>query len=769
MPHESDDLSDRILRHVGSRAYRPEKVRKLANSMGIDWSQYSAFRSEVKALMRAGRVVLGGNNQVMLPQTPGPIIGRYRGHERGFGFVIPDSPVEHGDLFIPPGASLNAITGDRVAARITRKGKRGDDTRVEGEIVEIIERGQSRFVGELVQTDRAWSVIPDGTALRAPVLVGDVSATRARAGDQVVVEITQFPAECVPARGVIVEVLGRRGEPGIDTLSIMRQYHFPENFPDQVQEDARQCIRDHSLEHALRDREDVRGEVVITIDPDDARDFDDAISVQPLRGGGFELGVHIADVSNFVRVNRPLDREAHHRANSVYLPQKVVPMLPEILSNGLCSLQEGEPRLCKSAFIKYDKSGHRKHTRFANTVIQSTKRLTYRQAGMILDGGSHDYPAPVVELLRRMDRLARLIQKRRLQQGMIVLDLPEVELILDDEGMVTGVAPAESGFPHTIIEMFMVEANEVAAELLTRLHVPHLRRIHPEPPPDSHSKLGRFLGVLGQKLPERPTRSDLRFLLESVKNKPESFSVNLAVLRSMAQAEYSPRHVGHYALASRAYSHFTSPIRRYPDLLIHRLLDEYLRGRLAVGKQRASVPSEQALFAIGKHCTYTETVAEDAERELRTVKVLQYLSKHLGDIEDGVVTGVTNVGLFVQIRRYLIDGLVRFDDLQDDWWDLDPRGGCVIGQRSGRRIKIGDLLRVQIASIDIGLRKLELVLPLEDRQEEPRGTRGIRRKRQTATAPAPKHRKSSGRSRTSGRTPSSSPKRGKRGRGRRPR
>jgi ribonuclease R len=749
MGPESEELSSRILRHMSSKQYRPERLRKLAHSVGVDESEYGDFREAVKELMRAGRVVLGGHNQIMLPESAGTIIGRFRGHERGFGFVIPESTAEHGDLFIPPGAGLNAITGDIVSARITRRGKSGDQSRVEGEIIEIVQRGQNRFVGELVRQGREWLVIPDGNLLHKPIHVGDVSATRARQGDQVVVELTQFPSAFADGKGVIVEVLGRRGEPGIDTISVIRQYGFPDHFPDAVLDDARGVIQEHDLDEILAHREDLRGETIVTIDPDDARDFDDAISIRAA-AGGFELGVHIADVSHYVRVNAPLDREAAERGNSIYLPQHVIPMLPEVLSNGLCSLQEGEPRLCKSAFIQYDRTGRRKSTRFANTVIQSAKRLTYAKAGRILDGHTDACEPRVIKLLQQMDRLARLIQKRRLADGMIVLDIPDVDLVMNDEGEVTGVQPADTGFSHTIIEMFMVEANEVVAELMTKLNVPHLRRIHPDPPPDSRTKLVRFLGVLGKKLPDSVERRDLIRLLDSVKGKPESFAVNLAALRSMSQAEYSPRRVGHYALASKAYSHFTSPIRRYPDLVIHRLLDSYLTTGLKAKKHRDSAPSEEKLQAVGKHCTYTEHRAEDAERELRMVKTLQFLSKHLGDIEDGTVTGVTNVGIFVQLRKYLIDGLVRFDDMADDWWDLDPRGGCVIGQRSGRRIKIGDALRAQIAAVDLASRELKLVLadePGRTRQakKEPPPSRGRR-----ASAPPGSRRRGTRSGRSSG-------------------
>ncbi len=765
MAKSGEKLFERILEHVSSTRYRPERPKTLAQSMGLEGGEYPAFREAVKELMKAGRVVLGSGELVMLPQTTGRLVGQFRGHERGFGFVVPDSAADHGDLFIPPGATLDAMTGDSVVARITRRGKAGDDRRVEGEVVEILQRGQSRFVGGLQRDGTQWLVMPDGRTLHKPIMVGDVRSTRAKAGDQVVVEMTEFPAEGRPGRGVIVEILGSRGDPGIDTISIVRQYHLRDTFPEDALEQARGAIREYNAHDELAGRDDLRNEVIVTIDPDDARDFDDAISLRTMPGGGFELGVHIADVSHFVPTGGPLDREAGLRGNSVYLPRHVLPMLPEVLSNGVCSLQEGQPRLCKSAFIHYDRPGRRKGARFANTVIGSAKRLTYTEATAILEGGGPEVTPEVRDLLTRMEQLARIIQKRRLSDGMIVLDIPEVELVLDDEGNVTGVQKADTSFSHTIIEMFMVEANEVVSELFTRMRLPHLRRIHPEPPPDAQQKLSRFLRVLGMKAPEKPGRKDMIRLLESVKGKPQSFAVNLSVLRSMSQAEYSPRKVGHFALASETYAHFTSPIRRYPDLLIHRLLEEHLAGRLGSQKQRANVPGTDALIKVGKQCTYSEQRAEAAERELRLIKTLRFLEGHLGDAEDGVVTGVAQVGLFVQVQRYMVDGLIRFADLADDWWEIDSRGGCVVGQRSGRRIRVGDPVRVVIAAVDLGRRELILAMegqPLRTKpspQTEP--ARTVRSKAgQPAKEPSPLQRGPSRRGQPS-------PARKARGKGRR--
>jgi len=698
---------------MSQKDYRPLRPRRLARSIGVEEEEYGEFRAAVKALMKAGRVVLGGSNCLMLPSAVGVIVGTFRGNARGFGFVVPDSPTDHGDLFIPPDATSGAITGDTVEAQITRRGKHGDSSLVEGAVTRIIERGQSRFVGELVRQGEQWLMIPDGHALHAPVVVGDVRSTRARAGDQVVVELTDFPSATRAARGVVVQVLGRRSDPGVDTLSMIHQYHLRHEFPPEVTEDAKRAVREYSLDSQLAQREDFCLETVITIDPDDAKDFDDAISLRRLGRGRYELGIHIADVSAFVTPDSPLDVEARQRGNSVYFPRFVIPMLPEVLSNGLCSLQEDQPRLTKSVFIEYDNKGTRLSKRYANTVIRSRKRLTYGEVTRMLDGETRGVDAEVMTLLKDMNHLARLIQKRRLSAGMVVLDLPGVELVLDDNDETIDVVPEDSSFSHTIIEMFMVEANEAVAELFARLGVPHLRRIHPEPPLDAQAKLGEFLRVLGKPIPRQMDRADMIRLLDSVRGRPEAFAVHLAVLRSMAQAEYSPAMIGHYALASRHYCHFTSPIRRYPDLVVHRLLDEYLESGLKTPQDRSAVPSKEDLQVMGAHCSFAERHAEAAERELRLVKILRLLEKRVGDVEPGVVTGVANVGVYVHLNKYRVDGLVRFADLPDDWWDIDARAGCVVGERSRRRIAIGDAVTAQIAGVDLSARQLDLILTAE--------------------------------------------------------
>jgi ribonuclease R len=709
----SEEITERILRFIGSHDYRPLRVRALARSLGIAEHEYGAFSDTVKALMKSGRLVLGSSKVLTLPERSGRITGKFRLNPRGFGFVIPDEPDAHGDLFVPPGKSGGAITGDTVEAKVVKRGKRGGKMLYEGRIVQIVARGQNHFVGELCREFRRWFVRPDGNTIHAPIFVDDPGAKSAREGDQVVVEVLRYPEDGVEARGVIVRVLGERGRPEVDTLSMIVQYQMPEGFDPQVEDEARAVSRAYDPEAIAPEREDLRKLTIITIDPDDARDFDDAISITPLDKQRVELGVHIADVSHFVKPDSALDEEARERSTSVYFPKHVIPMLPEVLSNGVCSLQERQPRLAKSAFITYDRQGHVQAARFANSLISSTKRLTYKQASAILDGKPGRISKKVVALVQAMDKLARAIQKRRLAAGSLVLDLPEVDLVFDDEDNVIGTTPTDTSFSHTIIEMFMVEANEAVARLFTGKGAPHLRRVHPEPDAAAGESLSKFLAAMGVKAPDTLDRFALQAILRKVKGKPGAYAANLAVLRSLQRAEYSPKLHGHFALASEHYAHFTSPIRRYPDLTIHRLLDRYLAGELNSKRDLAEIPSTAELTKLGEHCSQRERRAEDAERELRLVKILRLLEQRVGDEFEGVVTGVTNFGLFVQLPEYLVEGLLRFNELSDDWWEVDATAGCVIAERSGERIRIGQILAVTIAGVDIAGRNIDLATPAD--------------------------------------------------------
>jgi ribonuclease R len=743
-------LRDRILKEVHAEGYSPMRPRQLAMAIaeargkpGEGIAEYGTFRGALRDLMDDGDVVLGSGGAVLVPTSrvgDNELVGTYKGHQKGFGFVIPQEQGSHEDLFIPPGDELGAMTGDIVRAKIIPAGVRQGKQMFEGRVLDIVERRESRFVGSVGKLEGKWFVFPDGKRGPEPIEVPDAGSRYVEPGQKVIVEVTRFADDRRGPEGVIAEVLGHPGEKDVDLHSAIVQHGLPEKFPKDVLDQAGEVTRAFDPEAEKAERLDMTGELICTIDPDDAKDYDDAISLTREDDGTWKLGVHIADVSHFVKSGTRLDEEAYHRGNSTYFPGHVIPMLPEVLSNGVCSLVEGEPRLVKSAFIWIDpKTGRPKRTAFANSVIHSFKRLRYEEAQDLIDGKEEiyhtdgpkkrsDYDPKLIQQLENMNTCAKLMQKRRQTDGQITLNMPSIELELDSQGRVVGASEEDDSFTHTLIEMFMVEANEAVARLFAGMNVPHIRRIHPGPDGEGEERLKHFAMSAGYRIPDNLDRHALQSLIASVKGKPEEFAVNLAVLRSISRAEYSPKLIGHYALASEHYSHFTSPIRRYADLTIHRLLDRYFevtkadfrdgpmpppRGddKVDVGKAMSDMPSTEELDDIGSYISYTERRSESAERELRSVKVLQLLAdKHVGDEFKGVVTGITNFGLFVQLETYLAEGLVRYPDLLDDWWDVDAKAGVITGQRSKTVIRIGDLLQTKIARVDVPKRELDIVV-----------------------------------------------------------
>ncbi|HZL37750.1 MAG TPA: ribonuclease R [Tepidisphaeraceae bacterium] len=734
-----EPLRNRILSHLKSEHYQPQRPRSLARELDVahDEERYHHFRDALRELMHEGRVMLGARGAILVPgageQHRDEFVGTYRHNKRGFGFVVPNDPQSHEDLFVPEGNNTGAITGDVVRAKITSRGQKDGKAIYSGRITEILQRTQKKFVGSLVRQGGQWMVLPDGNTFTQPILTPDAASRHIKPGAKVVVELTSYPAENEPAVGVITETLGGAGQKDVDLKAVIVAHNLPAEFPPEVLEQARASIDAFDPQGERTRRLDLTDALICTIDPDDAKDYDDAISLRQLESGLWELGVHIADVSHFVPGGSALDDEAYERGNSCYFPGYVIPMLPEILSNGVCSLQEGVPRLCKSVFITYDEHAKPVGTKFHNTVIQSAKRLRYREAQAIIDNANEiphpdgprkisDYPKDVVELLHQMNDLSKRLQKRRREQGQIVLELPEVDLVLDEEGKVIDAVPEDESFTHTLIEMFMVEANEAVARLLDSMELPLMRRVHPEPEVSHSERLRAFVQVSGFKLPKGLDRKAIQQLLAHVHGRPEAFAINLAVLKSLTRAEYSPEPVGHYALASEHYCHFTSPIRRYADLLVHRLLDAFFAardrtpanaargGRKKVKIDPDSIPTFDELVEIGRHISFTERRADDAERELRQVKLLELLKDKIGEVFTGVVTGITNFGIFVQLQTYLVDGLIRYENLMDDWWDVEERAGIIRGQRTGQRIGIGDVVKTYVVRVDVPRRELDLAI-----------------------------------------------------------
>ncbi|HEX8323422.1 MAG TPA: ribonuclease R [Tepidisphaeraceae bacterium] len=662
---------------------------------------------------------------------PSEVVGTYRQNRKGFGFVIPLDPNGGEDLYIGERENApGAITGDIVKATVISRNMRDGKEMINGRIAEVLERKHTRFVGSLAKKDGQWCVLPDGNNLIEPIYTPDAATKYIKEGTKVVVEVTEFATIDLAATGVISEVLGEEGDKDVDLKTVIVAYGLPGEFPQEVKDQASEALAKFKATKDFGNRYDMRNEVVCTIDPDDAKDYDDAISLTKTEDGYWELGVHIADVSHFVPVGSALDLEAYERGNSTYFPGKVIPMLPEVLSNGICSLMEGVPRLCKSAFIVLDERAKPIRTRFSNTIINSAKRLRYKEAQDLIDGKEEiyhtdgpkkrsDYSDEVLGLLADMNTLSKQIQKRRQAAGQLSLDLPKMELVLDENGKVVDAVPEDESFTHTLIEMFMVEANEAVARLLDSINVPFLRRTHPEPDEKGSARLKHFAGVVGHPLPEVVDRHAMQALLAKVKGRPEAFSINLAVLRSLSRAEYSPKIVGHFALASLHYGHFTSPIRRYADLTIHRLMDaffaaikaDFTDGPVAKPKGKIvleGVPTLDEVTQTGRHISYTERRSEDAERELRQVKLLELMQNHIGEQFTGTVAGVTNFGIFVQLQTYMVEGLIRYTELMDDWWDVDEKSGMIRGQRTGQQIRIGDVAKVTIMNVDLPRRELML-------------------------------------------------------------
>jgi ribonuclease R len=544
-----------------------------------------------------------------------------------------------------------------------------------------------------------------------------------RADDKVVVELVRFPGHLRDGEGVIVEVLGRAGDVGVDTQTVIHEFGLPGAFPEAALDDARRQAERFD-ETVAADRRDLTGQTVVTIDPVDARDFDDAISLERIDRGHWLLGVHIADVSHFVREGSPLDQEARQRGTSVYLPDRVIPMIPEIVSNNLASLQPDKVRYVRTCWIEFTPEGVPVHAEVEPAAIRSARRFTYEEVDVFLADPATTavVMTPAVRaLLGRMRDLARLLRSRRVARGSLELHMPEVKIDLDRDGRVAGAHVVENTESHRIIEEFMLAANEAVAARLAAAGAGFLRRIHPQPDPRKLRQLTEFVRELGFDVESLESRFELQRLLDAARGLPEEHAVHYAVLRSLSRAVYGPQEDGHYALASDCYCHFTSPIRRYPDLAVHRALAAVAAGRR---------PPQDGLVQLGADCSDLERRAEAAERELVKLKLLHFLSGRIGTEMDAVVTGVEAFGLFVQGLGIPAEGLVPLEALPDDFYRHDRAAHTLSGRRPGSTFRLGDRVRVAVARVDLDRRELDfrLVVPGGRRGAGP-GRRPVKRPR----------------------------------------
>jgi ribonuclease R len=722
-----EDLQQAVLAHVMAPGYRPVKSRKIARDLGLDEEGARRLKKAVKALIKLGKLGYGGGHAVVPPGIGDlqRVTGVFRRVADGYGFVRPSTTGKgqdrSADIYIPAKRAADAASGDTVLVRL--RGKPGSRRGLgpAGEILEVLERETHRFVGTYFERAGASLVQVDGKIFSQPVLVGDAVSRRARLDDKVVIEMVRFPSHFHDGEGVIVEVLGARNSPGVDTMSIIHEFGLPGDFEEEVLAETREVAAAFD-ESIPSDRVDLTDLTVVTIDPVDARDFDDAISLARTSEGNWRLGVHIADVSHFVAEKTLLDREAHDRATSVYLPDRVIPMLPEIISNNLASLQPGCVRYTRTLFIEFTNEGMPIDVESVSAAIRSDRRFHYEEVDEFLAdrrSWKKKLTPGVHKLLADMHTLAMILRRRRFERGSLELSMPEVKIDLDPEGRVAGAHLVKSTESHQIIEEFMLAANEAVANLLHEKGHEFLRRVHESPDPRKLKMLREFVRELGLKVGSLEGRFELQRLLDAVTGRPEQHAVNYALLRSLQRAVYSPLPVGHFALASDCYCHFTSPIRRYPDLTIHRLL------RLLEGKREPVLKGGQ-LLALGEHCSDREQRAEQAERELVQVKLLNFLSTRIGKEMDGVVTGVQDYGLFVQGSELPAEGLIHVASLADDYYHFDASAHTLSGRRRGNAFRLGDCLRVAVAHVDVDRRELDfrLVGRRKSRPVSPSGAEG---------------------------------------------
>jgi ribonuclease R len=642
------------------------------------------------------------------------------------------------DIFIAPRNVKHALNGDRVRIYLYARHR---NQKMEGEVVEVLERARTEFAGLLQLSGKYAFVVPDSQKMMVDIFVPGNQLLGAKQGQKVIAEITDWPKNVKNPIGKVTRILGWPGDNDVEMNAILNEFGFPLDFPERVEKDARK-IPDAIPGEEIRVRRDFRDVTTFTIDPDDAKDFDDALSLQKTKNGHWEVGIHIADVSHYVRPGTALDREAYDRATSVYLVDRVIPMLPEKLSNGVCSLRPNEDKLCFSAVFEIDEKAHIHARWFGKTVIHSNKRFTYDEAQQILEGGK----GILEEELHLLNRLARLLRAERFRNGAIAFEKAEVRFRLDEKGKPVGIVLKESKEAHQLIEEFMLLANRSVAEAMGRRHAvrhqgrsrrkpehtevrveerPFVYRVHDGPVSDRLNNFAQFAGKWGYHVKtttDREIAKSLNALLSSLKGKKEQNVLEQIAIRTMSKATYTVENIGHYGLAFDYYTHFTSPIRRYPDVLVHRLLETYLAG----GDPADKVQLEDQC----KHSTQMEIRASEAERASVKYKQVEYLQERIGDVFDGLISGVTEWGLYVEIVENKCEGMIRLRDLDDDFYEFDDTNYCVTGARTRRRYTLGDAVKVQVVRCDLLRKQIDfrLVGGQDAAPERPLSTREIKKK-----------------------------------------
>jgi ribonuclease R len=719
---------EQILTLIRDRLDHPATPRELLEALDLSPEQRPTLKRLLADLVESGALVEIRGNRFGLPDKMNLIVGKMVTHPRGFGFVVPDRPMDNvkGDLYIA-GSNLNqAMHGDRVVARLERV----SENRAEGRIVRVLERGSETVVGRFDQDGLGIGfVVPFDRRLIMDVQIPTGDHLDAKPGDMVVVQITRWPTPARGPLGRVTEVLGDINEPGVDNDIIIRKFGLPDTHSDEAVEEARQ-VGDAVRDEDLRGRTDFRPVVTVTIDGDHARDFDDAITLERLPSGHYWLGVHIADVAHYVAEGTALDEEAYERSTSVYFPDRAVHMFPAELSTGICSLKPNVDRLVQSCLMEVDPKGNVVRYELHDGVIHSNARMTYNEVHAILT--EHDpattakYQA-LVPLFETMRELFEILNRRRHRRGSIDFDLKQPEIVLDDEGLVAAIIAAERNVAHRIIEEFMLLANETVAQHLDDNEVPTLYRIHEDPDPMKVEEFEEFVTTLGYSIgapAEHVKPRHFQKLVEKMRGTPEEKPIAFLMLRTMQKARYDPQNRGHFGLAAESYTHFTSPIRRYPDLVVHRTLRESRHGRMTEDRRDELTDD---LPEIARHTSERERRADEAERELVQWKKVRFMADKVGDEFEGYITGVTAFGLFIELIEHFVEGLVHVSTMADDYYRFVEKAHILQGEKTGKLYRLGDKVTVQVVKVDMERRQIDLGLSvILDRVRESERNRGPR-------------------------------------------
>lgn len=696
-------IREEIISLMEDKNYKSLLKEEIAAYFDIEKEDIKEFNKIIDSLEKEGVILKSDKEKYSLTNSDYIVVGKLEGNERGFGFVLSKDKMGE-DIFISPENMNSAMNGDIVLANIIKRQESG--RKQEGEIIRILERANEQVIGTFEHNGNFGFLIPDDHKLSYDIFIPKDQMGGAKDGQKVVAEITKWPEQRRNPEGMVIEVLGYLSDKGTDILSIIRQFKLPEEFPFKVEKQAKD-IEDNLSKADITDRVDFRDLKTFTIDGADAKDFDDGISIEKLPNENYKLGVHIADVSHYVKENSPMDKEAYLRGNSVYLIDRVIPMLPKELSNGICSLNPNEDRLTLSVIMEIDKNGTVVDHQIFEAVINSKQRLIYDDVSDLLekdDETAKEKLKGVHEELKISEELMQILYEKRKRRGSIDFDFPETYIELDDTGKPIDIRKAERRVANRLIEEFMLVCNETVAEEYHWAEVPFIYRIHEYPSAEKMNEFAKFIHNFGYMLKGKDIHpKELQLLTEEIKGKKEEIVISTLLLRSLKKAIYSEKSDVHFGLAAQFYTHFTAPIRRYSDLVIHRIIKQHIRGMLSMQKQDKL---DSILPEISEHVSMTERRAEEAEREVDDLKKAQYMSERIGEEYEGIISSLTSFGIFVQLDN-TIEGLVRFSYMDDDFYRFDEENYYVIGERTKRIYRLGDEVRIEVIGADVGKRNID--------------------------------------------------------------